>query len=153
MRKFSIPAASDGLTSVNHLPSVEWWDEPFLPKAQREELRSSKQQSTSKDAEVWYNQMALQNARTHKLVQHPVPCRPLNAAADQKRQEIVLPTYLTKRERKKLRRATRQERELEKRDKMMMGLIPAPEPKFKVSACNCCNCCSQPLQMHLIVAR
>jgi hypothetical protein len=42
-------------------------------------------------------------------------------------------TYMTKHEQKKLRRTTRHEREQEKRDKMMMGLIPAPEPKFKLS--------------------
>ena len=35
--------------------------------------------------------------------------------------------------RKRIRKTAREEREREKRDKMMMGLLPAPEPKFKLS--------------------
>jgi U4/U6 small nuclear ribonucleoprotein PRP3 len=45
----------------------------------------------------------------------------------------MVPVYLTKKERKKLRKATRAEREREKREKLMLGLIQAPEPKFKLS--------------------
>jgi U4/U6 small nuclear ribonucleoprotein PRP3 len=43
--------------------------------------------------------------------------------------------YLTKKERKKLRKAARAEREREKRDKLLLGLVPASElePKFKLS--------------------
>jgi len=41
--------------------------------------------------------------------------------------------YLTKKERKRIRKQARAGRENEKRDKIMMGLIPAPEPKFKLS--------------------
>ena len=47
--------------------------------------------------------------------------------------EEPLPVFLTKKERKRVRKAAREEKEREKRDKMMMGLIPAPEPKFKLS--------------------
>lgn len=47
--------------------------------------------------------------------------------------EAPLPMYLTKKERKRIRKQARAERENEKRDKIMMGLIPAPEPKFKLS--------------------
>ena len=49
------------------------------------------------------------------------------------RLEAPLPMYLTKKERKRIRKQARAERENEKRDKIMMGLIPAPEPKFKLS--------------------
>jgi U4/U6 small nuclear ribonucleoprotein PRP3 len=41
--------------------------------------------------------------------------------------------YLTKKERKKLRRVAREEKEQTKRDMQMMGLAPAAEPKFKLS--------------------
>lgn len=41
--------------------------------------------------------------------------------------------YLTKKERKRIRKQTRAAREQEKRDKMMLGLMPVPEPKFKLS--------------------
>ena len=35
--------------------------------------------------------------------------------------------------RKRIRKTGREEREREKRDKMMMGLLPPAEPKFKLS--------------------
>lgn len=41
--------------------------------------------------------------------------------------------FLTKKERKRIRKKAREEREQEKRDKMLMGLIPPVEPKFKLS--------------------
>ena len=62
-------------------------------------------------------------------VQHPVAVRAIGG----ERAEVPLPMYLTKKERKRIRKTAREEREREKRDKMMMGLLPAPEPKFKLS--------------------
>ena len=41
--------------------------------------------------------------------------------------------FLTAKERKRIRKNRRADEEQEKRDKQMMGLIPAPEPKFKLS--------------------
>lgn len=59
------------------------------------------------------------------LVEHPVK---LKAQKDlQKVPEI--PLYLTKRERKKLRRQTRQEIQKERQEKVRLGLMPPPEPK------------------------
>ena len=62
-------------------------------------------------------------------VQHPVTVKAIGGD----RPEVPLPMYLTKKERKRIRKTAREEREREKRDKMMMGLLPAPEPKFKLS--------------------
>jgi U4/U6 small nuclear ribonucleoprotein PRP3 len=62
-------------------------------------------------------------------VQHPVPIKPLGG----EKADEPLKLYLTKKERKRIRRTAREEREKEKRDKLLMGLIPAPEPKFKLS--------------------
>lgn len=112
-------------------PALEWWDEAFLPKERRDARKLTKAAHLQSEEDVGL--LALHHARTYKLVQHPVPVRPLGVSALGDRPAVVLPMYLTKQERKKLRRTTRQERELEKRDKMMMGLIPAPEPKFKLS--------------------
>lgn len=64
-----------------------------------------------------------------RYVQHPIPIKPLGG--DKAPEALTL--YLTKKERKRIRRTAREERELEKRDKLIMGLIPAPEPKFKLS--------------------
>jgi U4/U6 small nuclear ribonucleoprotein PRP3 len=113
------------------VPALEWWDEAFLPKERRDARRVSKAAHLQAESDIAL--LALQNARTYKLVQHPVPVRPLGVSALGEKPAVVLPMYLTKQERKKLRRTTRQQRELEKRDKMMMGLIPAPEPVLKLS--------------------
>lgn len=110
----------------NVVPIMEWWDEVFLPK-ERRDVRKISKAAASQIEDI--SLLAIQNARTYKLVQHPIPVKPLGG----ERHNLVLPMYLTKQERKKLRRTTRYERELEKRDKMMMGLLPAPEPKFKLS--------------------
>ncbi len=112
------------------VPSLEWWDEAFLPKERRDARKVSKAALLSAAEDIAL--LGLQHARTHKLVQHPVPVRALGVGVAGER-PVVLPMFLTKQERKKLRRTSRQERELEKRDKMMMGLIPAPEPKFTLT--------------------
>lgn len=113
------------------VPSLEWWDEAFLPKERRDARKISKAALLNSAEDIAL--LALHHARTFKLVQHPVPVRPLGVGALGERPAVVLPMYLTKQERKKMRRTARQERELEKRDKMMMGLIPAPEPKLRLS--------------------
>ena len=125
-RTQEVPAYPD-----SSVPALEWWDEAFLPKERRDARKLTKAAHLQSEEDVGL--LALHHARTYKLVQHPVPVRPLGVSALGERPAVVLPMYLTKQERKKLRRTTRQERELEKRDKMMMGLIPAPEPKFKLS--------------------
>lgn len=146
--EITVPPAIDGSSSENSkvaAPVIEWWDEAFLPKERREALKRSRANSknmkflrnasTSDEALVIsvddITLLSLRACRTYNLVQHPVPIRPLGAAA-QSNEPVVLPMFLTKVEQKKLRRATRREREMEKRDKVMMGLIPPPEPKFKV---------------------
>jgi U4/U6 small nuclear ribonucleoprotein PRP3 len=107
-------------------PSMEWWDEAFLPKEVRESRRISKAAADKDD----FSLLAAGNNKTHRYVQHPVPVKPLGG---DKGPLQSLPMFLTKKEQKKLRKATRAEREREKRDKQMMGLIPAPEPKFTLS--------------------
>lgn len=44
-------------------------------------------------------------------------------------QPIFIPLYLTKKERKKLRRQNRREAWKEKQEKIRLGLEPPPEPK------------------------
>ena len=73
--------------------------------------------------------LSLQHCKTYRFVQHPPVVRPLGG----ERPDVPLPMYLTKKEQRRLRKSKRMERELEKRDKQMMGLIPAPEPKLKLS--------------------
>ncbi|EKX32783.1 hypothetical protein GUITHDRAFT_39459, partial [Guillardia theta CCMP2712] len=62
-------------------------------------------------------------------VEHPVPIEPPAEAAE----PPPLPMFLTKKERKKLRRRTRMERELQRQEMVARGFIPPPEPKVKIS--------------------
>lgn len=117
----SLPPSADG----GVVPSMEWWDEVFLPK----DIRESRQSSRVSYDEDHYPKAHLQYCKTFKLIQHPIPIKPLGGETT----TVPLPMYLTKIERKKLRKARRLEKEQEKRDKQMMGLIPAPEPKLKLS--------------------
>lgn len=107
------------------VPAVEWWDEALLPKVIRETRKSSRAAQEKDD----YEQANIVNCKTHKLIHHPVPVKALGG----EKPEESLPMYLTKKERKRIRRQAREEREREKRDKLIMGLIPAPETKFKLS--------------------
>jgi len=77
-----------------------------------------------------YKLLLLANAKTHKYVQHPVPPKPLSG---EPAEDKPLPLYLTTKERKRIRKKAREEREQEKRDKQMMGLLPPEEPRFKLS--------------------
>ena len=79
-----------------------------------------------------YDSLDLANNKFYKYIQHPVPVKAIGyVSATAETQQ--LPMYLTKKERKKIRKAKRAEAEQEKRDKIMMGLIPQPEAKLKMS--------------------
>eukprot|EP01031_Cornospumella_fuschlensis_P029232 gene29232-35287_t len=111
-------------------PVMEWWDEHFLPKARREERKVSK---AAQQNVVDYSLLQIAYSKTYTYIQHPPPFRSLADSAHLKTATITMPVYLTKKERKKMRKAARMAREQEKRDKQLLGLIPAPEPKFKLS--------------------
>ncbi len=130
------------ITSENVLPpprdmlkggavvEIEWWDEALLPKGIREYKSAGKLPPSACTTEALYNACTLEACSTHKYVQHPPPSvgyasTPVNGSA--------IPVYLTKRERKRVRRQNRMEKEQDKRDKIALGLIPPPEPKMKLS--------------------
>ena len=64
---------------------------------------------------------------TH-YVQHPVPVK--NEYIE-KMNKVALPMFLTKKERKRLRKLGRQEKEKDKQEKMKLGLIEPAKPKLK----------------------
>lgn len=105
-------------------PAMEWWDEPFLPKQRRDQRKLSKAAADQDDFPL----LCFTHSRTHRYVQHPLPVKPLVGEQAAR----PLPLFLTKRERKKMRKANRAEREREKRDQQMLGLLPAAEPKFNL---------------------
>uniref|UniRef100_A0A7S3JYS4 Uncharacterized protein n=1 Tax=Aureoumbra lagunensis TaxID=44058 RepID=A0A7S3JYS4_9STRA len=115
-----LPRRSEHFASI---PGMEWWDEPFLPK----EIQEARIQSTARRIQKdEYENCAVDNNAFFTLVHHP-------KMKQQNKPSITIPFYLTKHDRKRIRRQTRAEREREKRDKIQLGLIPPPEPKFKLS--------------------
>ena len=79
---------------------MEWWDELFLPK----DLRAARARSRVTEQQDAFDQLNIENSRTYKLVQHPVPVKPLGGES---KSIDVLPVYLTKKERKRIRRKAR----------------------------------------------
>lgn len=100
-----------------------------LASTQNAETEQQTQEHSVVSLHDFLRLLSIFNCKTHKYIQHPVPPKPLGG----ERAEEPLKAYLTKKERKRLRKQVREEREREKRDKMMMGLIAPPEPKFKLS--------------------
>ena len=80
--------------------------------------------------EKCYQAASSQNARTHNLIQHPVPIKPPNAPTG----PPVQPTlHLTKKEMKRQRKLRRAEKQRELQDMQAAGLIPPPEPRLTLS--------------------
>lgn len=84
--KFTLPLWPE--TSV---PTMEWWDEAFLPKQKRDQRKISKAAQEKDDFEY----LSITNNKTYQLIQHPIPVKPLTV------EKVVqnLPMYLTKKER------------------------------------------------------
>lgn len=76
-----------------------------------------------------YSELSLAHCRTRELVQHPVPL----AGYSEPTLAPALPLMLTKKEQKKLRRATRAERHKFLQDQIRLGLVAPPEPKVRLS--------------------
>lgn len=108
------------------IPGTEWWDEAFLDPT-RQQKRATSVAERMKDE---YSKCRLDHNRFHGLVHHPASVRPLGGDA---KKVQTMPFYLTARDRKRVRRQQRAEREREKQDKIQLGLMPPPEPKFKLS--------------------
>lgn len=105
---------------IEGIPDVEWWDEFLLPPNSTEKTFPSEEIN---DSDIYMERI------TH-FVQHPVPVR------NQKIEDInkmVMPVYLTDKEKKKLCRNKRIEKEKDKQEQVKLGLMPAPLPKIKMA--------------------
>ena len=118
-----LPPRSEHYASI---PGMEWWDEEFLGK-DRHGARAASIAERMRDE---YESCALEKSRYHGLVHHPASARPLGGEG---KKVATMPFYLTAKDRKRVRRQTRAEREREKQDKIQLGLVAPPEPKFKLS--------------------
>jgi U4/U6 small nuclear ribonucleoprotein PRP3 len=102
------------------LPDVEWWDAALLPP-ESETRRFPTSDITESDFYI--------DKITH-YVQHPRTVR--NEYIDNI-EKMVIPVYLIEKEKKKLRRMKRLDKEKDKQEKIKLGLIKAPPPKVKLS--------------------
>ncbi|KAF5299492.1 hypothetical protein FQR65_LT01074 [Abscondita terminalis] len=110
--KLALIAKSEGV--IDDIPGMEWWDSVIL----EDNL------DTIRDGKI-----AIKNYIINNLVEHPTqlrcPMDPLRPA--------YMPVFLTKKERKKLRRQNRREMWKEEQEKIRLGLETPPEPKLRIS--------------------
>ena len=64
-----------------------------------------------------------------KLIEHPIPVYP----SGEPNKPLSMQIYLTAEERKKLRKQRRREAELEKQEKIQLGLAEKPETKVSLN--------------------
>lgn len=96
------------------LYGYEWWDSVILTDDLNKMI----------DGKISVREQAITN-----LIEHPTQIRPPNEPL----RPAYLPVFLTKKERKKLRRQNRREAWKEEQEKIRLGLIDPPEPKLKIS--------------------
>eukprot|EP00096_Caligus_rogercresseyi_P011575 TRINITY_DN4580_c0_g1_i1.p1 TRINITY_DN4580_c0_g1~~TRINITY_DN4580_c0_g1_i1.p1 ORF type:complete len:642 (+),score=245.78 TRINITY_DN4580_c0_g1_i1:85-2010(+) len=94
----------------DRVPDVEWWDQLII-----------KENNSYEPGEI--REEAITN-----LIEHPIQLQPLESS-----KVSQVSVFLTKKERKKLRRQNRREAWKEKQDKIRLGLIDADQPKVKLS--------------------
>ncbi|EEB15291.1 conserved hypothetical protein [Pediculus humanus corporis] len=97
----------------DHVPDVEWWDMVVMNG-----------DKYSVDGKLSIREDAISN-----LVEHPTQMKPPSESS----KSAFLPVFLTKKERKKLRRQNRREAWKEEQEKIRLGLEPPPEPKLRIS--------------------
>ncbi|XP_037813675.1 U4/U6 small nuclear ribonucleoprotein Prp3 isoform X1 [Lucilia sericata] len=97
------------------VPSMEWWDSVIL---------TNDLYTLDEDGKISIRQSAITN-----LIEHPTQMKPPNEPL----KPVYLPVFLTKKERKKLRRQNRREAWKEEQEKIRLGLVQPPEPKLRIS--------------------
>lgn len=96
------------------VPELEWWDSVILQ---------------TRDYQLPNGKPNLRYETITNLIEHPIQMR----APTDFLSAPYLPVFLTKKERKKLRRTNRRENWKDKQDKIRMGLEPAPQAKVRIS--------------------
>lgn len=97
------------------VPSMEWWDSVILTN-DLNKLDS-------------HGKICIRRSAITNLIEHPTQMKPPNEPL----KPVYLPVFLTKKERKKLRRQNRREAWKEEQEKVRLGLVPPPEPKLRIS--------------------
>ncbi|KAH8372131.1 hypothetical protein KR093_010134 [Drosophila rubida] len=98
------------------VPAMEWWDSVIL----------SQDMETLDEAS---GKISIRQTAISNLIEHPTQMKPPNEPL----KPVYLPVFLTKKERKKLRRQNRREAWKEEQEKIRLGLVAPPEPKLRIS--------------------
>ncbi|GLH15173.1 U4/U6 small nuclear ribonucleoprotein Prp3 [Gryllus bimaculatus] len=114
--KLALMAPRGEALGAEDVPKVEWWDSVLVGAG-----------GYPPDVEQTSSILKAE-AITH-LVEHPTQMRPPTDPL----KPAYLPVFLTKKERKKLRRQNRREAWKEEQEKIRLGLEPPPEPKLRLS--------------------
>ena len=131
------------------IPDIEWWDAPLLTANKRsylaneESFNENRNEAISSKLEYGnvenheknlellqssnFSQDLIRMEKITNMIEHPIPFK-VNQS-----QNVIMPMYLTKEERKKIKRRKRMEKEKEKQDKIRLGLMKPPPPKVKLS--------------------
>ena len=99
---------------AEYIPQIEWWDSLLLEEKEKEHLGYD---------------YPIEEIPATNLIEHPIQLRCPSDPAE----PVYMPVFLTKKERKKLRRQNRREAWKEKQEKIRLGLDPAPAPKVRIS--------------------
>lgn len=128
----------------DRVPDIEWWDSVILmTPEEREAQRKRTQHVTDTQTDMQTDSARveacnvgaddivdnLNEAAITNLVEHPQQLRPPTEPL----KPTYMPVFLTKKERKKLRRQSRREAWKEEQEKVRLGLEAPPEPKLRIS--------------------
>lgn len=102
--------------SDSDVPDIEWWDAVIMQQPNYATIHSDKHPLPPLTGIT-------------RLIEHPIQMKP----PYEPNKPVLLPIHLTKHEQRKLRRQNRAEVLKEKQEKIKLGLLPAPEPKVKIS--------------------
>ncbi|XP_038220944.1 U4/U6 small nuclear ribonucleoprotein Prp3 [Zerene cesonia] len=123
----------------DRVPDIEWWDSVILMTP--EEREAKRTAGDTNDARTDTQRVAdcnvgdddivdnLNGDAITNLVEHPQQLRPPTEPL----KPTYMPVFLTKKERKKLRRQSRREAWKEEQEKVRLGLEAPPEPKLRIS--------------------
>ncbi|CAD8155205.1 unnamed protein product [Paramecium pentaurelia] len=128
------------------IPNIEWWDIPLFPENQAnyipiniENEQEHKQPATAHTQEeiqrnitfleqLQYTDTNILLDKITKLLEHPKPF--VISELVQNREKAALPSFLTKKERKKRLRKLRMDIQKEKQDKIRLGLQKPSPPRI-----------------------
>ncbi|CAH0730681.1 unnamed protein product, partial [Brenthis ino] len=126
---------------ADRVPDIEWWDSVILMTPEEREAKRKRGKSDKPDARTDTQRVEACNTGEDdivdnvnedaitNLVEHPQQLRPPTEPL----KPTYMPVFLTKKERKKLRRQSRREAWKEEQEKVRLGLEAPPEPKLRIS--------------------